>query len=398
MRFTSTGLLALALTTLTSAAPSPDRNDHPCQSNAKVLEACAIVALGNDSSRVISPRDPLYTDARLGEKVQYDELPALIAYAKKTTEVQALVGCAQRAGFNAVPRSGGHHFEAYSALTGQLVIDVSHINHVSVASDGKSAVVGAGIRLGALYTELWKYDGKTFVGGICPTVGLGGLLSAGGFNMQMRNLGFSIDHALSAKVVSADGKLVTASPKENKDLYWAIRGGGGGTFGIVVEWTLNIIKMPRSAMIEINWPAANRFAVAQRFLEWGPKAPKELTSQVNVWGSSVQIIGWYYGKTKAEAEALLASSGLLSIGTPEVIVAGNCNSQNSRLFGYIIHDCIADDQVDASFMNVIPDAYARYKGYPQFILDPFPKNSDIPAAPPWGRYKRINKTFMVTKD
>lgn len=393
----SATFVTVALATLTSAAPSADwkRTSTP---NPKYLESCAITAVGNDSSRVIAPSNPLYTDARLGEKIQFDELPALITYAKKASEVQALVKCAQSAGYNAVPRSGGHHFEAYSTMNGQLVIDVSHINNVTVAKDGKSAKVGAGIRLGALYTELFKYDGKTFVGGICPTVGLAGLLSAAGFNMQMRHLGFSIDHVLSAKVVLANGKLVTASPTENKDLFWAIRGGGGGTYGIAVEFNLRILKMPRSAMIEINWTAESRFAVAKRFLEWAPKAPREFTSQVNVWGSTVQVLGWYYGKTKAEAQAMIAGSGLLEIGTPQVIVAGNCSTHNSRLFGYTVNDCIADQDIDASIMNVIPDPYAQYLTYPQYKFDEVPKNTDIATAWAWDRYRRISKTFIVTKD
>ncbi|KAF8470821.1 hypothetical protein BDZ91DRAFT_654061 [Kalaharituber pfeilii] len=400
MKLAATSLLStIAFATLSQSAPAPTPGGIKIPSgNPKLLQTCATAALGNDSSRVITPDNSFYTDARLGEKVQFDELPALITYAKTALEVSALVLCARLSGYHAVPRSGGHHFEGYSAMTGQLVIDVAHINYVNVSSDGKLATVGAGIRLGALYTELWEYDQKTFVGGICPTVGLGGLLSAGGFNMQMRALGFSIDHVLAAKVVLASGKIVTASPTKNQDLFWAIRGGGGGTFGIAVEYTLSILKMPRSAMVELNWPAKDRFAVAKRFLEWAPKAPKEFTSQVNVWGSTVQVLGWYYGKTKEEAQAMLAGSGLLEIGTPEVIVAGGCNSHNSRLFGYTVHDCIADDQINASGMNVIPEPYAQYLDYPQYKLDPVPKNPDIPTAWPWDRYRRITKTFMVTKN
>lgn len=391
-------LLGLALAILATAAPPQSYERSLTSPNPKLLESCVVAALGGDNSRVIGTDSPLYTDARLGEKIQFDELPALISYAKTAAEVQALVRCAQKTGYRAVPRSGGHHFEAYSALTGTLVIDVAHINYVNVSYDQESAQVGAGIRLGALYTELWKHDGKTFVGGICPTVGLGGLISAAGFNMQMRNLGFSIDYVLSAKVVLASGELVTASPEENEDLFWAIRGGGGGTYGIVVEFDLKILTMPRSAMVKIDWPIENRFAVAKRFFEWAPKAPREFTSQVNVRNNSVEVIGWYYGKTKADAEKLIASSGLLSIGNATATIAGNCNTVNSRMFGYTIFDCVPDNEVDASAMNVLTEPFAQYLNYSQFKLDPIPKNPDIPAAYPWHRFKRIAKTFIVTKD
>lgn len=394
----SSSLLGLALAILTTAAPPQSYERSLTSPNPNLLESCVIAALGNDGSRVIGTNNPLYTDARIGEAIQFDELPALIAYAETATEVQSLIGCAKKTGYRAVPRSGGHQFEGYSALTGTLVIDVAHINYVNVSPDQQSASVGAGIRLGALYTELWKYDNKTFVGGICPTVGLAGLISAAGFNMQMRNLGFSIDHVLSAKVVLASGELVTASPEENEDLFWAIRGGGGSTYGIVVEFNLEILTMPRSAMVKIDWPMENRFDVAKRFFEWAPKAPREFTSQVNVRGNSVEILGWYYGKTKAEAEELIASSGLLSIGNATATIAGGCNTVNSRLFGYAVFDCVPDNEVNAIPMNVLTEPFSQYLNFSQFKLNPIPKNPDIPAANPWPRFRRIPKTFIVTKD
>lgn len=113
-------------------------------------------------------------------------------------------------------------------LNNSLVIDTTHIDYVNVASDANSAQVGAGIRLGALYMALDAHN-TTFPGGICPTVGLTGLISSGGFNLQQRTLGISADHVNQATVVLADGSVVTASDTENSDLFWALRGGGGGT-------------------------------------------------------------------------------------------------------------------------------------------------------------------------
>ena len=110
-------------------------------------------------------------------------------------------------------------FSSFSALTDALIIDLGHLNYVTVSPDRSSAKVGAGIRLGALYITLNAYS-TTFVGGICPTVGLSGLVGAGGFNMQMRALGVSSDHVLAAKVVTADGKTLIASPSSNPDLFW----------------------------------------------------------------------------------------------------------------------------------------------------------------------------------
>ncbi|KAI9676085.1 MAG: hypothetical protein M1817_000828 [Caeruleum heppii] len=364
----------------------------------QTLVQCVTKALGDDASkRIVAPGDATYTDARVGEKIQFDEFPALIAYTVTASEIAPLIRCAQAAGIKAVPRNGGHHFESYSALNNTLVIDIGHINAVKVSADRKTAVVGAGIRLGALYTALDAYN-TSFVGGICPTVGLSGLISAGGFNMQMRALGMSADYVVAAIVVTAEGKTVTASPTSHQDLFWAIRGGGGGTYGIVTEFTLQLTQFPRSAMVFMSWSdPANRFEVSKRFLDWAPKQTKEFTAQINVYKAKTEVLGWYYGGSQSELQSIIDGSGLLDIGTPEVKVAGNCGTDNSRIFGYVLNDCIPDDQVPSFVFNVIPDPFAAFGGHPQFSYKEAPASSTRDVAPPWDRYYRISKSFFVQK-
>lgn len=139
--------------------------------------------------------------------------------------------------------------------------------------------------------------------------------------------GIASDWIRSAKVVNASGDMLTASPSENPDLFWAIRGGGGGSYGVVVELTVQTVQFPRSAMVSLTWNDTTlRYPVAQRFLEWGPKTDPLFMSQVNVYKSYVDVVGWYYGKTAAEATALMKTSGLLDIGAPLVQISGNCNT------------------------------------------------------------------------
>ena len=274
---------------------------------------------------------------------------------------------------------------------------MAHINHVEVSSDRLTATVGAGIRLGALYTALDAYN-TSFVGGICPTVGLAGLLSAGGFNSVMRQAGLSVDHVKSAKVVTADGTTLVASSSSHPDLFWAIRGGGGSTWGVVVEFTLYLSSLPRSAMVSIAWEDPNSsFDVAKRFLEWAPRQPKEFTSQVNVFRDYVQILGWYLGGTRQELHGLIEESGLLHIGNPQLNISGNCNTDNSRIYGYTTYDCVADDKVDASILNVVPEPYAQYKNSTQFKYDEIPAATSRATASPWPRYLRMAKSFFVQK-
>ncbi|KAF1813474.1 FAD-binding domain-containing protein [Eremomyces bilateralis CBS 781.70] len=382
-----------------SVAAAPLEEFVTRQSN---LLACVRSVFGNTSdARIVGPTDPTFTDARLGEKIQFDEFPSLIVFAEDVSEVPALVNCAQKSGIRAVPRTGGHHFEAYSTLTDTMTIDISHINYVQVSEDRNTAVVGAGIRLGALYNVLWKHE-RSFNGGICPTVGLSGFLSSGGFSNQMRDMGLGIDYIQSAKVVLANGQLVTASASENPDLFWAVKGGGGGTYGIVVEYVLEVLEYPRSSMVLINWNETDtntvRYDVAKRFLDWAPRQDRRFTSQVNVYGTTVQVVGQFLNATGEELTALINDSGLLTIGKPEPIIDGGCNQLNSRLFGYTTFDCQADNEVDPLITNVVPQAFEPVGNYPRFGYNDVPADPAAPVAPAWPRFWRIAKSFIVQKD
>lgn len=348
--------------------------------------------------RIVTQNDTTYLDSRLGETIQFDELPVLLAYAQESKEIAPLIRCAKTAGIKAVPRAGGHSFEAYSALNGTLVIDIAHLNYVNVSDDRQTAVVGAGIRLGALYTALSEH-GTSFIGGICPTVGLAGFLGSGGFNMQQRSQGLAVEHVLAAKVVLADGRTVVASPDTNPDLFFAIRGGGGGTYGIVVEFTLSLTSIPRSAMLMLSWnDTASRFPAAKQYLDWAPKQIPEFMSQINVYRDKVQVLGWYYGGTEDELRSLVNASGLLDIGKPAVVIAGGCNTDNARAFGYTTMECLPGGKVDVSILNVVPDPFSKVGNSTQFKWNEVPKSTSMPVADPWQRFHRMSKSFFVLKD
>lgn len=157
-------------------------------------------------------------------------------------------------------------FEGWSALNGSLVIDVSHIDYIEPSEDLTAATIGAGANLGQTYTTLSTY-GRTFLGGICPSVAIGGYLGAGGYNLQQRQLGLAVDQIVSFKVVVASGELLIVSPTEHLDLWWVVS--GGGTFGIIVETTVKILTLPRSAMVAAFCPnKTTRYDVTKAYLDW----------------------------------------------------------------------------------------------------------------------------------
>ncbi|KFG86746.1 hypothetical protein MANI_023527 [Metarhizium anisopliae] len=365
------------------------------------LRTCVAEVLGEGADkRVVGPEQSTYTDARMGESIQFDQMPALIAYASHASQVAPLIRCARRSRVKAVPRAGGHHFMAYSALGGALVVDITHIDFVDVSADKTTARVGAGIRLGALYTAL-NLHGRDWPGGICPTVGLSGFLGAGGFNMQMRTLGLGVDHVVAAEVVLANGSLVNASPAENSDLFWAVRGGGGGSYGIVVEWTLKLSQFPRSSMVQIKWHEPDsRVDLATRFFDWAPRTDPAFTSSVHVYKNRTEIQGWCLGCTLDHAKALMNSSGLLAIGKPEVHISGGCNSINARMFGFIVSECIPDTEVSkyaSPAMNVFQQPFTQVDKYPQFTWNETRQDPNSPQAQPWPRFRRMSKSFFMQK-
>jgi FAD/FMN-containing dehydrogenase len=123
------------------------------------------------------------------------------------------------------------------------VVDLASLRAVTVNRSDSTAWVGSGATIGELYYAIAKNDSRTaFPAGECPTIGVGGHFSGGGLGMIMRKHGLSIDKVLDAKLVNADGDLLDRAGM-GEDLFWAIRGGGGGSFGVVLSWKVQLVQV-----------------------------------------------------------------------------------------------------------------------------------------------------------
>ncbi|MCJ1269577.1 hypothetical protein MMC22_009469 [Lobaria immixta] len=371
----------------------------PTQNNA-ALNACVEHALvgKNVKGRIVTPSSDTYAAASAGN-VLLAEYPAVIVYATSVDEISPLVKCGTASGYKVTPRSGGHHFENWSALNETLVVDISHINYVKSSNDLSTATVAAGAKLGQIYETL-DQTGHTMIGGICPTVGIGGYLGVGGYNMQMRAYGMAVDHVQSIKAVLADGRLVTASATENPDLFWAMR--GGGTYGFTVETTVKTFTIPRSAMVWMNFTGPTRNEATQKYLDWASKQDPLFNSQLNLYSDRAGVLGWYVGKTVPELTAIVKASGLMDIPDANIKVSGNCSTENSRNFWqYTQTECTDDATAHELFntwFNVVPDNFAPVPGaVKQFGFDDIPVLPNQTKAIPWPRISLINKTYFITK-
>jgi FAD/FMN-containing dehydrogenase len=256
----------------------------------------------------VLPTAPAYALDKQLYNEAFDRIqPAGIAYCATATDVQRCLEFARRHGLPLAARSGGHSYGGYSSSSG-LVVDVSTMARVTVDADRRTAVVGAGTRLLALYQSLGS-SGVLVPGGSCPTVGVAGLALGGGMGVLARRYGLTCDNVASLDLVTADGRLLTCDPEHHDDLYWACRGGGGGNFGIVTSFTFRTHPLPEITLFTLEWPFAAAADVLGSWLGWIGGAPDELWSNCQLLaegstGPASKVTGVCAGTTAACAAAL----------------------------------------------------------------------------------------------
>ncbi|HTE54450.1 MAG TPA: FAD-binding oxidoreductase [Kofleriaceae bacterium] len=191
---------------------------------------------------VITADDSRYDEARAVHNGMFDRRPEVVLRAEQTADVMAGVVFARDAGLDLSIRGGGHSAPGFGTNDGGVVIDMSAMKTVWVDPATKTARAGGGATWGDFNHAAHAF-GLATPGGIVSTTGIAGLTLGGGIGHLTRGYGLSCDNLLSAEVVTAEGKVVRASARDNPDLFWALRG-GGGNFGAVTsfEYQLHPIK------------------------------------------------------------------------------------------------------------------------------------------------------------
>ncbi|GKV03930.1 hypothetical protein SLEP1_g16162 [Rubroshorea leprosula] len=177
--------------------------------------------------------------------------PVIIVTPLIESHVSAAVICSRNVGFQLKIRSGGHDFEGLSYISDKpfIILDMFNLRSISINLEEESAWVGAGATLGELYYNIWqKSKVHGFPGGVCPTVGIGGHISGGGYGTMLRKYGLSTDNVLDAKIVDVNGKILDRKGM-GEELFWAIRGGGGASFGVVLAYKIKLVLVPETVTI-----------------------------------------------------------------------------------------------------------------------------------------------------
>jgi hypothetical protein len=274
-----------------------------------------------------------YNKARVVYDTRFDAVkPQAIAYCESLTDVQKTVRWARKHHIHIVPRSGGHSYGGYSTTSG-VIVDVSRLHAISLTADGRAAI-GAGARLIDVYATLAQH-GRTVPAGTCPTVGIAGLALGGGVGFLARKFGLTCDNLLEATVVLADGTAVVANAHRHPDLYWALRGGGGGNFGIVTRLVFRTHPVADVATYSLAWPWSDAKSVVAAWQKLAPHAPDGLFCVLNLnaaAGSSaspqITSAGQFDG-TEAQLRTLLQP--LAAAGTPTRFTTSSRTYLNAAL-------------------------------------------------------------------
>ncbi len=259
---------------------------------------------------VFRPGDPGFPSVAHVYNERFDGvLPAAVARPLNTADVRAALRylIPRNAPFRA--RSGGHSYEGYSTLSGGAVLELTKLNGISVNRRAGTATIGAGAQLIDVLTGL-AARGATIPTGSCPSVGIAGVTLGGGMGLAGRAFGLTVDNLVGATVVTADGVIRTVDRTHNPKLFWALRGGGGGNFGIVTAFTFKVHPLPKSAaFFFVSWPWAQASAALEAWLSWAPHARDQLTSIFHLNAgdddTSVQVTGQYLGPA-SQLRSLLA--------------------------------------------------------------------------------------------
>lgn len=256
----------------TSASPSPSRASGP-QDWTALDDAI--------DGHVILPSNPDYTAAKGLFNTRFDDsTPAAVVTAQSTDDIQKAVEFAARNAIKVAVRSGGHSYIGASAADGAMVIDLRRLPG-EPTYDHELVTIPAAAQLDSVQAAL-AARGLSIPSGSCPTVGVAGLTLGGGLGSDARRAGLTCDALASAVVVLPSGEAITASADDHADVFWALRGGGGGTVGVVASFTFRTFAVADRDVVTIEFPDGATAEAIFGWHDWIRRADRAIWGMVNI--------------------------------------------------------------------------------------------------------------------
>src|SRR5882757_1385336 len=292
---------------------------------------------------LLRPGQSGYEDARTIWNALVARTPALIARCADVGDVQNAVRAAAETGILTAVRCGGHSLAGFSTCEGGMVIDLSRMRQVTVDPEARRARIAGGCLLGSVDTATQK-AGLIFPSGVVSHTGASGLILGGGTGWLTRRFGLSCDNVEGFTLVTADGSLVRANSKENPDLFWGLRG-GGGNFGVVTEFEVKLHPLTSVLLTEGLSREADIRPLLECWRDFMAEAPLDLK-----WNIDLRIAP-HTREVPIELRGRpVAGNSLIWIGDPEAgcpyleraLSLCSPDSVNSRIVSFVDLQTMAD--------------------------------------------------------
>ncbi len=237
--------------------------------------------LSSSDALLLRPGDAHFADYQTSFNLRTALKPQLRALCKTAKAVGIMVDWCRHNDLPFAVRCCGHSYEGFSQ-SASVVIDVRLMNSIAVDPKARTATVGAGASLGSLYGTIAPH-GLAFTGGSCPTVGVSGHLLGGGYGYLARPYGLACDSLLSIVMINPNGQQVQADAHQNPGLFWACKGGGGGSFGIATSFKVQLKTVANVVVFRVVWlglPIKAAKSVMKAWQRWAPQAPRTIDSNL----------------------------------------------------------------------------------------------------------------------
>lgn len=337
-------------------------------SSGQDLEAAVKALRANLRGDLLQPGDEGYDAARLIWNGMFDKKPAVIARCSGTADVIHAVNFARENRLLTAVRCGGHNSSGSGSCDGGIMIDLSRMNAVRVDARARRAWVQGGATWGDFDREA-QVHGLATPGGVVSATGVGGLTLAGGLGWLRGKYGLSLDNVLSVDIVTADGRVRTAGPSENADLYWAVRG-GGSNFGVVTSFEFQLHPVgPEVMFLGALYRAEDGARVMKGWRDFMATAPDEIGGTLvefstipadpeyprETWGARVMALVGVWAGPANEGER--AVQPLRELATPLLDLSGRmpyCSVQ--RLYDGMFPKGVHRVYFKSIYLNGLDDA------------------------------------------
>ena len=259
---------------------------------------------------LLRPGQNGYEEARVIWNGMVARTPGLIARCAAVSDVQSAIRAASEAGILTAVRCGGHSLAGFSTCDGGLVIDLSRMRQVTVDPEVRRARIAGGCLLGSIDSATQK-AGLVFPSGVVSHTGASGLILGGGTGWLTRRFGLSCDNVEGFTLVTADSSVMRCNAKDNPDLFWALRG-GGGNFGVVTEFEVKLHPLTSVVLAEGLTPESGIRGLLETWRDFMAEAPNDLK-----WNIDLRL-ALHTNKVPIELRGrTVASSSLVWTGDPE---------------------------------------------------------------------------------